>query len=55
MDENERIDLGVWDHDDAWTVWSAPLEGLPAGVYRLYAERVPEKPLEERMEDQTNE
>ncbi len=54
---NERsdpIDLGVWDHDDysdSEDDQENPLEGLPAGVYRLYAERVVEKPLNVRMAD----
>ncbi|MCP3858144.1 MAG: hypothetical protein GY704_00685, partial [Phycisphaeraceae bacterium] len=51
MDEtNERIDLGVWDHDDAREGdQEDPLEGQPKGAYRLYAERIVEEPLNERM------
>ncbi len=59
MDEtNERIDLGVWGHDDAREgEQENPLEGQPKGDYRLYAERILydpfdiEEPLGVRMAD----
>ncbi|MCP3935632.1 MAG: hypothetical protein GY708_09710 [Actinomycetia bacterium] len=46
----DPIDLGVWDHDDAREGdQENPLEGQPSGEYHLYAERIVEKPLNERM------
>ncbi len=48
----DPIDLGVWDHDDAREGdQENPLEGQPSGDYHLYAERIIDASLAERMAD----
>ncbi len=50
----DPIDLGVWDHDDdsdSDDDQENPLEGQPAGEYHLYAERIIDASLAERMSD----
>ncbi len=48
----DPIDLGIWDHDDAREGdQENPLEGQPSSEYHLYAERIIDASLAERMSD----
>ncbi len=54
MDEtNDRTDLGEMEVTEAFTIGHTQIgeacKTLPEGVWRVYAERAPDKPLNERM------